>query len=208
MPPRLTLRAVLPAPTSTARRYAQGHEHRPRPASSRPVPGRRSGVNRCAIEHNRAFCKPSQSLRQGFAWWPGASRPSGSQKGRLCLAPLRVVALRRLRQRRLQSQSVRPRRSRRRSHLSRRSRAKVELVPPPARRVAFARLRPSRAFALALGAPRHPSAPTRVPRAGAPCKARSGAEPWEESSRRLPGQGSAVLAASRPSPSGARAARP
>lgn len=68
--------AVPPALTLESQALRALHTHRPRPASSRPVPGRRSGVNRCAIQHNRALRKPGQSLRWRFAWWPGALAPS------------------------------------------------------------------------------------------------------------------------------------
>ena len=80
---------------------ARSHEDRPRPALSRPEPGRRSGVNGVAIQHNRALRKvrPFAALRS--ARWAHRSglrppRPSGSRNGRLCLAPrpsLRAAAL-------------------------------------------------------------------------------------------------------------------
>jgi hypothetical protein len=48
---------------------------------------RRSGVNRYAIEHNRALPKAGQSLRRASLGGLPLSRPAGSGNGRLCLAP-------------------------------------------------------------------------------------------------------------------------
>jgi hypothetical protein len=132
------------------------HTHRPRPASSRPVPGRRSGVNAYACN----ITAPSATLPQSLAGSLGgssASRPSGSQKGRLCLAPRpdgarsRCAAL-------LQQPACALALSRQREGLARRSRAKVENEPRPPRAVCCARLRPC-GPPFACSQPSLPSAP-------------------------------------------------
>jgi hypothetical protein len=86
VPPRLTLQRRTATTDFRSRALRALHEHRPRPASSRPVPGRRSGVNADACN----ITAPSATLPQSLASSLGgssAARPSGSQKGRLCLAP-------------------------------------------------------------------------------------------------------------------------
>ncbi len=55
--------------------------------SLRSTAPRRAGVNRCAIEHNRALPKPGQSLRGASLGGLALARPAGSGNGRLCLAP-------------------------------------------------------------------------------------------------------------------------
>ena len=55
---------------------AQRLRHRPRQALSLPRPGRRSGVNRCAIQHNRLLRKV----------------PPVARKARLVSSPLRLLA--------------------------------------------------------------------------------------------------------------------
>ncbi len=132
------------------------HTHRPRPASSRPRPGRRSGVNADALN----ITAPSATLPQSLAGSLGGSsapRPAGSQKGRLCLAPRpdgarsRYAAL-------LQQPACALALSRQREGLARRSRAKVETSPrpppQPARGRAAYRVTPS-----PRRLPGHPSAP-------------------------------------------------
>lgn len=82
------------------------HTHRPRPASSRPRPGRRSGVSASA-QHNRAFCKLAPVARR-LAWWVKRCAPCGFAEGsvmsgaparrpRCRLRPRRSTATRRAR---------------------------------------------------------------------------------------------------------------
>ncbi len=88
VPPGLTLRAVSPAPTFTVRRCAHRYEHRPRPASSRPRPGRRSGVNRLRrLNITAHYPKQGRIHSASSLLTPAAARPAGSGNGRLCLAP-------------------------------------------------------------------------------------------------------------------------
>ena len=121
---------------------------------------------------------------------PAAARPAGSQKGRLCLAPLRGGARSRF----------------------------AALLQRPACALALSRQREGLARRCAQrwrGAPAHPgpsaaracgpaglrsrarSRPSRPPRKRGSPKFNGNPGPWGESSRRLPKEHSAVLAASR-----------
>ena len=79
--------SITLAPRDECQALRALHEHRPRPALSRPRPGRRSGVNADAINITAPYAKRSQSLRCAALGVCTAARPAGSHKGRLCLAP-------------------------------------------------------------------------------------------------------------------------
>lgn len=146
-------------------RCAQPHEHRPRPASSRPRPGRRSGVNADALNITAPYANQA-SRCAGSAWWPGAARPAGSHKGRLCLAPRPSGQRRRLRPRRFNSQSARSRASTPTRVFSQALRARWSGAP--ARPAGSA----APGFSAARFSPRARSLRTRPPpRAGAPRRA-------------------------------------
>lgn len=191
VPPRLTLCAVSPAPTFTVRRCARGYEHRPRPASSRPRPGRRSGVNRKRFNITAPSANLPQSLRCAPLGGSSAARPAGSQKGRLCLAPLRVgrcAGFARAAQQPVGALAL----SRQREGLARRC-AQGGERPPPAPRGLLRRASALRASRPVLAAPapvrprkrglpevqrpprhRGEKAPTVCPGSIAPCSPRQG----------------------------------
>ena len=189
VPPGLT----LPRRTATADFYGQalrasvGTQATPgiEPAASWP----RSGVNRCAIEHNRALPKVGQSLRCASLGGRPLARPAGSGNGRLCLAPLRVgrgAGEARAAQQPVGVIAHAPSRV-----FSQALRAKVEWSPA----------RPGPSAARACGPAglrsRARSRPSRPPRKRGSPKFNGNPGLWGESSRRLPREPSAVLAASR-----------
>lgn len=218
VPPWLTLESQ--ALRATARTQAPtGIE----PAASwPPLRGKREALNITA---------PSATLPQSLASSLGgssAARPAGSQKGRLCLAPLRVgrgAGFARAAGQPACALAL----SRQRGSLARRCAQRWRNEPRPPRAVCCVRLRPC-GPPFACSQPSLPSpcrahlalACARSFRRRTACRAKpllhprkrgspnfnGNPGPWGESSRRLPREPSAVLAASRPSPSGARAARP
>lgn len=199
-----------PAPMKV-RRCAQGYEARPGGHRARLILGSRSGVNRCAIQHNRVFCKVAPVAR----------------RARLVAQPLRL-RLRALRVRRSSVMSCAPLASAARPARSPRSTAsrcghgcavtaKVPVSaaaprawcgsPRPPRPVSRCGVVPPAASLLARpvclsfpSAPAQRGLPKGKTRPVMRCKPRSRLAPHARACL-LP-------CASRPSPSGARAARP
>ena len=200
-----------PAPLKV-RRCAQGYEARPGGHRARLILGSRSGVNRCTIQHNRVFCKVAPVAR----------------RARLVSQPLRL-RLRALRVRRSSVMSCAPARLPRGQRCSPRSKTKVCAVTAlavtakvPVRRLRRVRgveapARPGQsAGAGSCRLRRHslpaPSAcPSRPPpRSGGSPKAKNAACHAVQAEVSSCAACASVLhpCASRPSPAGARAARP
>lgn len=125
-----------PAPIKV-RRCAQGYEARPGGHRARLILGSRSGVNRCAIQHNRVFCKVQPVANQvGLVSAPlraSPSAPFGFAEVRLCLAPLRVCRAASAARRAPKPKCVRSRLRRHRRGSSQRGLRRVRGVEAPAR---------------------------------------------------------------------------
>jgi len=179
--------AVPPVSDRQSQALRAGERNRPRPALSRPRPGRRSGVNRCAIEHNRAFCNLAPVARR-LAWWVKRFAPCGFAEGTVMSCapaqrpapPLRRVA---------KSQSARSRLRRQRECLARRC-AQGGVEPPPAHGSHSRGSSPAGLRSRARCAP-SPSAPKGAPRSStatpqSSCAARHGAALQRRLKRREP----------------------
>jgi hypothetical protein len=148
VPPRLTLK-------NQALRAM--HEDRLLPASSRPRPGRRSGVNRKRLNITAPYAK-LPAPRSQARLLATASRPAGSRKGRLCLAPRPDEARRPLSRTALEEPTSAATAAPSPQSSIQAARRKVEWSPRPPRVVCCAG--PQRCALLApCSQPPHPSAP-------------------------------------------------
>ena len=120
------------------------------------MPDRRSGVNAAALNITAPSANLPQSLRCAPLGGSSAARPAGSQKGRLCLAPLRVgrcAGFARAAQQPVGALAL----SRQREGLARRCAQGGGTSPRPPRGVCCARLALRCSFPCSQ--PPHPSAP-------------------------------------------------